>query len=94
MVRVYKNNTAYIACEVKIFKNGISYGTTNNMINESYIKQIIKDPDNNNTIIVLEDNLSIIVNENYDDFIIEFFRLDPVAINKQSAEKKRNKIGF
>lgn len=39
MVRVYKNDTAYIACEVKIFKNGISYGTTNNMINESYIKQ-------------------------------------------------------
>lgn len=45
MVRVYKNNTAYIVCEVKIFKNGISYGTTNSMINESYIKQIIKDPD-------------------------------------------------
>ena len=44
MVRVYKNDTSYIACEVKIFKNGISYGTTNNMINESYIKQIIKDP--------------------------------------------------
>lgn len=52
MVRVYKNNTAYIVCEVKIFKNGISYGTTNNMINEFYIKQIIKDPDNNNTIVV------------------------------------------
>lgn len=93
MVRVYKNNTAYIVCEVKIFKNGISYGTTNNMINEFYIKQIIKDPDNNNTIVVLGDNLSIIVNENYDDFIIEFFRPDPVAINKQ-PERKQNKIGF
>jgi hypothetical protein len=58
MVRVYKNNTAYIVCEVKIFKNGISYGTTNNMINEFYIKQIIKDPDNNNTIVVLGDNLT------------------------------------
>ena len=64
------------------------------MINESYIKQIIKDPDNNNTIIVLGDNLSIIVNENYDDFIIEFFRPDPIAINKQLAEGKQNKIGF
>lgn len=64
------------------------------MINESYIKQIIKDPDNNNTIIVLGDNLSIIVNENYDDFIIEFFRPDPVTINKQSTERKQNKIGF
>lgn len=64
------------------------------MINESYIKQIIKDPDNNNTIIVLGDNLSIIVNENYDDFIIEFFRPDPVTINKQPAERKQNKIGF
>lgn len=53
MVRVYKNNTAYIVCEVKIFKNGISYGTTNSMINESYIKQIIKDPDDNSTIISL-----------------------------------------
>lgn len=94
MVRVYKNNTAYIVCEVKIFKNGISYGTTNSMINESYIKQIIKDPDNNNTIIVLGDNLSIIVNENYDDFIIEFFRPDPVAINKQSAEKKTKQNRF
>lgn len=94
MVRVYKDNTAYIVCEIKIFKNGISYGTTNNMINEYYIKQIIKDPDNNNTIIVLGDNLSIIVNENYDDFIIEFFRLDPVAINKQPVERKQNKIGF
>lgn len=94
MVRVYKNNTYYIVCEVKIFKNGISCGTTNNMINESYIKQIIKDPDNNNTIIVLGDNLSIIVNENYDDFIIEFFRPDPVAINKQPAERKQNKIDF
>lgn len=94
MVRVYKNNTAYIVCEVKIFKNGISYGTTNNMINEFYIKQIIKDPDNNNTIVVLGDNLSIIVNENYDDFIIEFFRPDPIAINKQLAEGKQNKIGF
>lgn len=94
MVRVYKNDTAYIACEVKIFKNGISYGTTNNMINESYIKQIIKDPDNNNTIIVLGDNLSIIVNENYDDFIIEFFRPDPVAINKQPTERKQNKNRF
>lgn len=94
MVRVYKNNTAYIVCEVKIFKNGISYGTTNNIINEFYIKQIIKDPDNNNTIVVLGDNLSIIVNENYDDFITEFFRPDPVVINKQLAEGKQNKIGF
>lgn len=94
MVRVYKNNTAYIVCEVKIFKNGISYSTTNSMINESYIKQIIKDPDDNSTIISLEGNFSIIINENYDDFIIEFFRPDPVAINKQPAERKRNKIGF
>lgn len=94
MVRVYKNNTAYIVCEVKIFKNGISCGTTNNIINEFYIKQIIKDPDNNNTIVVLGDNLSIIVNENYDDFIIKFFRPDPVAINKQPTERKQNKIGF
>jgi hypothetical protein len=53
MVRVYKNNTAYIVCEVKIFRNGISYGTTNSMINESYIKQIVRDPDDNNTIIAL-----------------------------------------
>lgn len=94
MVQVYKNNTAYIVCEVKIFKNGIFYGTTNSMINESYIKQIIKDPDDNSTIISLEGNFSIIINENYDDFIIEFFRPDPVAINKQPAERKRNKIGF
>ena len=85
MVRVYKNNTAYIVCEVKIFKNGISYGTTNSMINESYIKQIIKDPDDNSTIISLEGNFSIIINENYPD---------PVAINKQPAERKQNKIGF
>lgn len=34
MVRVYKNDTAYIACEVKIFKNGISYGTTNKQYQE------------------------------------------------------------
>lgn len=74
MVRVYKNNTAYIVCEVKTFKNGISYGITNSMINESYIKQIIRDPDDNNTIISLEGSFSIIINENYDDFIIEFFR--------------------
>ena len=94
MVRVYKNNTAYIVCEVKIFKNGISYGTTNSMINESYIKQIIKDPDDNSTIISLEGSFSIIINENYDDFIIEFFRPDPVANNKQPAERKQNKIGF
>lgn len=94
MVRVYKNSTAYIVCEVKIFRNGISYGTTNSMINESYIKQIVRDPDDDNTIIALGDNLSIIVNENYDDFIIEFFRPDPVAINKQPAERKQNKIGF
>jgi len=80
MVRVYKNNTAY--------------GTTNSMINESYIKQIIKDPDDNSTIISLEGSFSIIINENYDDFIIEFFRPDPVAINKQPAERKQNKIGF
>lgn len=64
------------------------------MINESYIKQIIKDPDDNSTIISLEGSLSIIINENYDDFIIEFFRPDPVAINKQPAERKQNKIGF
>lgn len=95
MVRVYKNNTAYIVCEVEIFKNGISYGTTNSMINESYIKQIIKDPDDNSTIIsLIEDNFSIIINENYDDFIIEFFRPDHVAINEQPAERKQNKIGF
>lgn len=94
MVRVYKNNTAYIVCEVKIFRNGISYGTTNSMINESYIKQIVRDPDDDNTIIALGVNLSIIVNENYDDFIIEFFRPDLVAINKQPAERKQNKIGF
>lgn len=79
MVRVYKNNTA---------------GTTNSMINESYIKQIIKDPDDNSTIISLEGSFSIIINENYDDFIIEFFRPDPVAINKQPAERKQNKIDF
>ena len=94
MVRVYKNNTAYIVCEVKIFKNGIFYGTTNSIINESYIKQIIKDPDDNSTIISLEGNFSIIINENYDDFIIEFFRPDPVVINKQLVEGKQNKIGF
>lgn len=64
------------------------------MINESYIKQIIKDPDDNSTIISLEGSFSIIINENYDDFIIEFFRPDPVAINKQPTERKQNKIGF
>lgn len=64
------------------------------MINESYIKQIIKDPDDNSTIISLEGSFSIIINENYDGFIIEFFRPDPVAINKQPAERKQNKIGF
>ena len=94
MVRVYKNNTAYIVCEVKIFKNDISIGTTNSIINESYIKQIIKDPSDNSTIISLEGSFSIIINENYDDFIIEFFRPDPVAINERPAERKQNKIGF
>lgn len=94
MVRVYKNNTAYIVCEVKTFKNGISYGTVDSVINESYIKQIIKDPDDNSTIISLEGSFSITINENYDDFIIEFFRPDPVVINKQIAEGKQNKIGF
>lgn len=64
------------------------------MINESYIKQIIKDPDDSSTIISLEGSFSIIINENYDDFIIEFFRPDPVAINEQPAERKQNKIGF
>ena len=39
MVRIYKNDIAYIVCEVKIFKNDISIGTTNSIINESYIKQ-------------------------------------------------------
>lgn len=94
MVRIYKNDIAYIVCEVKIFKNDIFIGTTNSIINESYIKQIIKDPSDNSTIISLEGSLSIIVNENYDDFIIEFFHLDPIAINKQLAEGKQNKIGF
>lgn len=94
MVRIYKNDIAYIVCEVKIFKNDISIGTTNSIINESYIKQIIKDPSDNSTIISLEGSFSIIVNENYDDFIIEFFRPDPIAINKQLAEGKQNKIGF
>ena len=94
MVRIYKNDIAYIVCEVKIFKNDISIGTTNSIINESYIKQIIKDPSDNSTIISLEGSFSIIVNENYDDFIIEFFRPDPVVTNKQLAERKQNKIGF
>lgn len=94
MVRIYKNDIAYIVCEVKIFKNDISIGTTNSIINESYIKQIIKDPSDNSTIISLEGSFSIIVNENYDDFIIEFFCPDPIAINKQLAEGKQNKIGF
>lgn len=94
MVRIYKNDIAYIVCEVKIFKNDISIGTINSIINESYIKQIIKDPSDNSTIISLEGSFSIIVNENYDDFIIEFFRPDPIAINKQLAEGKQNKIGF
>lgn len=94
MVRIYKNGIAYIVCEVKIFKNDISIGTINSIINESYIKQIIKDPSDNSTIISLEGSFSIIVNENYDDFIIEFFRPDPIAINKQLTEGKQNKIGF
>lgn len=94
MVRIYKNDIAYIVCEVKIFKNDISIGTTNSIINESYIKQIIKDPSDNSTIISLEGSFSIIVNENYDDFIIEFFRPDPIAIDEQLAEGKQNKIGF
>ena len=81
MVRIYKNDIAYIVCEVKIFKNDISIGTTNSIINESYIKQIIKDPSDNSTIISLEGSFSIIVNENYDDFIIEFFRPDPQVFN-------------
>lgn len=94
MVRIYKNDIAYIVCEVKIFKNDISIGTTNSIINESYIKQIIKDPSDNSTIILLEGSFSIIVNENYDDFIIEFFRPDLIAINEQPAKRKQNKIGF
>lgn len=94
MVRIYKNDTTYIVCEVKIFINNISVGTTDSIINESYIKQIIKDPNDNSAIISLEDSSSITVNENYDDFIIEFFRPDPVVINKQLAERKQNKIGF
>lgn len=61
MVRIYKNGIAYIVCEVKIFKNDISIGTTNSIINESYIKQIIKDPSDNSTIISLEGSFSIIV---------------------------------
>lgn len=56
MVRIYKNGIAYIVCEVKIFKNDISIGTTNSIINESYIKQIIKDPSDNSTIISLDCN--------------------------------------
>lgn len=63
---------------VRVYKNNTAY----------------KDPDDNSTIISLEGNFSIIINENYDDFIIEFFRPDPVAINKQPAERKQNKIGF
>ena len=94
MVRIYKNDIAFIVCVVMIFKNNISIGTTNSIINESYIKQIIKDPSDNSTIISLEGSFSIIVNENYDDFIIEFFRPDPIAINKQLAEGKQNKICF
>lgn len=94
MVRIYKNNTTYIVCEVKIFTNNISVGTTDSIINESYIKQIIKDPNDNSAIISLEGSSSITVNENYDDFIIEFFRPDPVVINKQLAKRKQNKIGF
>ena len=47
MVRIYKNDTTYIVCEVKIFTNNISVGTTDSIINESYIKQIIKDPKEN-----------------------------------------------
>lgn len=92
MVRIYKNDIAYIVCEVKIFKNDISIGTTNSIINESYIKQIIKDPSDNSTIISLEGSFSIIINENYDDFIIEFFRPDPVAINEQPKENKTKQV--
>lgn len=94
MVRIYKNDIAYIVCEVKIFKNDISIGTTNSIINESYIKQIIKDPSDNSTIISLEGSFSIIVNENYDDFIIEFFRPDPIAINKQTSRRKTKQDRF
>lgn len=94
MVRIYKNDTTYIVCKVKIFTNNISVSTTDSIINESYIKQIIKDPNDNSAIISLEGSSSITVNENYDDFIIEFFRPNPVVINKQLAEGKQNKIGF
>lgn len=94
MVRIYKNDTTYIVCEYFYFTNNISVGTTDSIINESYIKQIIKDPNDNSAIISLEGSSSITVNENYDDFIIEFFRPDPVVINKQLAEGKQNKIGF
>lgn len=86
MVRIYKNDIAYIVCEVKIFKNDISIGTTNSIINESYIKQIIKDPSDNSTIISLEGSFSIIVNENYDDFIIL------QLTNNQQKENKTRQV--
>lgn len=93
MVRIYKNNVAYIVCEIRVFKDDMFFSTTNSMINECYIKQIVKNPDDNSTIILLGSNTSIVVNENYDDFIIEFFRPDPIAINKSFIENKK-KIGF
>lgn len=37
MVRIYKNDIAYIVCEVKIFKNDISIGTTNSKIGRAHV---------------------------------------------------------
>lgn len=92
MIRVYRNNTPYIICETNVFNKNNICCTTNSIINEYYIQHISRNVDDNSTLILLEGGMIVNTIDNYDNFIIEFFRPDPTTICKKIEHK--NKIGF
>lgn len=94
MVRIYKNGIAYIVCEVQFSFTIILKLPSNDIIVLLSLGSLIICFMQDSLIILFVVPIDISFLNIFDDFIIEFFRPDPIAINKQLAEGKQNKIGF
>lgn len=93
MVRISKNGWGWIACDISLIDAAGNKYITPAMISESDIKVILKAPDGKTLISVSHDDSYTYVDEDYDNFVIEFFRPQPPIINTKQEEKK-TKIGF
>lgn len=93
MIRISKDGLSWIACDINLGDAAGNNYITPAIISEIEIKAIVKAPDGKTLISVSHGDSYTYVNEDYDNFVIEFFRPQPPIINTKQEEKK-NKNRF